>query len=177
MIKFMVLGGARCATTWAANWLTTDTTYCFHDPLLEYTRRTLDMVTIPERELGISCTSTLLFPDWYLKHPARKILLYREPEHMNRSLEQLGLPVLDIPAHNARVNEAMKSGIKVYYWESIFEKTTAREIWKHLLPHIPFDDYRHDLLTNMNVQPRFRSLPVSREAVIELLERTKETLV
>jgi hypothetical protein len=59
----------------------------------------------------------------------------------------------------------------------VFEKVVARKIWKHLLPHVPFDEYRHDLLTTMNVQPQFRTLPVSKEAVMELIKRTKETIV
>ena len=176
-ISFMVLGGARSATTWCANWLTTDRTYCFHDPLLEYTKRTLDLVTVPEKELGIACTSTLLFPEWFAKHRARKIVLYREPEAMNRSLEALGLPVLDIPAHNTRVNEAIKAGVPIWHWESVFEKHSAREIWKHLLPHVPFDEYRHNLLVGMNVQPQFRRLAVGREAVADLIQRTREVIV
>jgi hypothetical protein len=177
MISFMVLGGPRAATTWCANWLTTETTMCLHDPLLEYTKRSLDLMTIPEKQVGISCTSTLLFPDWFLKHPARKIVLYREPDEINRSLDALGLPKLDVPAHVQRVAAAVKAGVPIWHWESVFEKIVARKIWKHLLPHVPFDEYRHDLLTTMNVQPQFRTLPVSKEAVMELIKRTKETIV
>ena len=177
MISFMVLGGPRSATTWAANWLTTDGTMCLHDPLLEYTRHSLDAMTIPDKEIGISCTSTLLFPEWFLKHPARKILLYREPEEINRGLEALGLPVLDVPAHNARMVVASNVKISIWGWRSLFERETAREIWKQLLPHRPFDDYRHDLLVSMNVQPHWRRLPVGKEAVADLIQRTRETIV
>ncbi len=177
MINFMVLGGPRSATTWAANWLTTDSTFCFHDPLLEYTKRSLDVITIPGKELGIACTSTLLFPEWFLKHPARKIILYRDPAEVNRGLEALGLPVLDVPAHNARVKTAIEAGITVWHWEAVFDKAYAPKIWAHLLPHIPFDAYRHDLLAGMNVQPHFRRLPVSKDAVMDLVQRTRETIV
>ena len=177
MIKFMVLGGARSATTWCANWLTTDDTMCLHDPLLEYTKRSLDLITIPGKEIGISCTSTLLFPEWFLKHPARKIILYREPAESNNALEALGLPPLDVPAHCARVAAAVTAGIPIYHWESVFVRDTAREIWKHLLPHRPFDEYRHDLLTGMNVQPQFRHLPVGKDAVMDLVKRYKEATV
>jgi len=177
MISFMVLGGPRNATTWCANWLTTETTLCLHDPLLEYTKRNLDLITIPEKELGIACTSTLLFPEWYLKHPARKIILYREPEEMNRSLDALGLPKLDVPAHTQRVAAAVKAGVPIWHWEAVFDRAPARKIWKHLLPRIPFDEYRHDLLAGFNVQPHFRRLPVGKDAVADLIQRTKETIV
>lgn len=177
MIKFMVLGGPRSATTWAANWLTTETTMCLHDPLLEYTKRNLDLIMIPGKEIGFSCTSTLLFSEWFLKHPARKIVLYRDPAEINRGLEALGFPVLDVPAHNARINVAIEAGISLWHWDAVFDKLSARKIWEHLLPRIPFDEYRHDLLSGMNVQPHFRRLPVGKEAVTDLIQRTKETIV
>ncbi len=173
----MVLGGPRSATTWVANWLTTERTMCLHDPLLEYNRRQLDIMTIPGKQIGIACTSTLLFPEWYTKHPARKILLYREPDEVNRSLEALGLPVLDVPAHNGRVHVAVKAGIQIWHWEAVFAQDTARQIWEHLMPHEPFDLYRHDLLTQFNVQPHWRRLPVSKDAVMDLVKRAREVTV
>jgi hypothetical protein len=178
VISFMVLGGARNATTWAANWLTTNSTFCFHDPLLEYTKRNLDLVAIPGKaEVGLACTSTLLFPEWYTRHPARKIVLYREPDEMNRGLEALGLPTLDIPAYTKRVAEAVKAGIPIWHWDALFDRLTARKIWEHLLPNVLFDEYRHDLLASMNVQPQWKRLPVSKEAVMDLVNRTKELIV
>lgn len=173
----MVLGGPRSATTWTANWLTTDNTFCLHDPLLEYRLRQLDVMTIPGKEIGIACTSTILFPEGFLKHPARKIILYREPEEVNRSLEALGLPKLDVPAHNGRIHGAVKAGIELWHWDAVFDKYAAREIWKHLLPHIPFDEYRHDLLTQFNVQPHWRRLPVGKEAVQDLIDRAAKVVI
>jgi len=173
----MVLGGPRCATTWCANWLTTETTLCLHDPLLEYTKRSLDMLTVPGKTVGISCTSTLLFPEWYLKHPARKIVLYRDPEEGNRSLELLGLPPVDIDAHNARVYAAVKGGVEIWHWDALFDAQLARTIWSSLLPSVPFDGFRHNELCSFNVQPHFRRLAVSKDAVAELVQRTKEVLI
>ena len=177
MIKFMVLGSPRSLTTWCANWLTTDTTMCLHDPLLEYTKRNLDLITIPGKELGIACTSTLLFPEWFLKHPAKKIILHRDSAEVNRSLEALGLPVLDVPAHHKRVAVAIEAGITIWHWEAVLERLNARKIWEHLVPRVPFDAHRHDLLTSFNIQPHWRRLPVEKEAVADLVQRTKETTV
>ncbi len=176
MISFMVLGGPRSATTWAANWLTTDTTFCLHDPLLEYTRRQLDVMTIPGRTLGIACTSSMLFPEWVKKHPAKKIILFRGIEEINTSLEALGLPVLDKAAHYGRLKTLMDAKISLHYWEGLFDKIEAENIWKGLLG-TPFDPYRHDLLCGFNVQPQFRRLPVSKDAVADLVQRTREVIV
>ena len=177
MIKFMVLGGPRSATTWCANWLTTDTTMCLHDPLLEYTRRNLDLLTVPGKQVGISCTSALLFPEWLEKHPAPKVVLYRPIEEINMSLEQLGLPVLDPAEHHKRIRTALAYGAHLYYYEDVFRSESAQEIWKHLLPHVPFDYHRHDLMAQFNVQPQFRRLPVSKDAVADLVQRSKEVLI
>lgn len=175
-IKFMVLGGPRSATTWAANWLTTETTMCLHDPLIEYTLRNLDLITIPGKEIGISCTSTLLFPEWFLKHPAKKIILYREPSEINASLAALGLKELDVHAHNGRVHGAVKAGIELWHWDAVLDRTSARTIWQYLLPRVPFDEYRHDLLTQFNVQPQWKRLPVAKEAVGDLVKRFNEVI-
>ena len=119
----------------------------------------------------------MLFPEWFLPHPARKVLLYREPEEVNQSLDTLGLPKLDIPAHNARVHAAIKGGIPIWHWDAVLDKISARKIWEHLLPRLPFDEYRHDLLSGFNVQPHWRRLPVSKEAVADLIRRATEVVV
>jgi hypothetical protein len=59
MLDFIVLGLPRSATTWLANWLTTDRSLCLHDPFAK---------TLPEqwdaggKRLGISCTGAYLMP-------------------------------------------------------------------------------------------------------------------
>ncbi len=52
---------------------------------------------------------------------------------------------------------------------------SAKEIWEILLPKIPFDEYRHDLLCGFNVQPQWRHLPVSKNAVADLIKRAGES--
>ena len=100
----MVLGGPRSGTTWAANWLTTDTTFCLHDPLLEYTVRQLNNRHIPNRRLGISCTASILFPEWVNAQKCPKIFLYRDIEEINQSLARLGLVELEKLKHLGRID-------------------------------------------------------------------------
>lgn len=176
MIDFMVLGGPRSGTTWAANWLTTDTTFCLHDPLVEYTRGQLDIMTIPGRRIGFSCTSSILFPDWVLKHPARKILLWRDIDEVNESLLKLGLRQLDKSEHYKRMLVFIDHKIPVWDYKDLFSPIEAKKIWKKLLPNVPFDPYRHDLLTGMNIQPQFNRLPISKAAVMELDEQVRKVL-
>lgn len=172
MIDFMVLGGPRSATTWVANLLTTDDTLCMHDPLLEYTRAYLDQIVIPGKKLGISCTASLLFPEWLVKHPAKKIILWREPREINVALERLGLTPINPGKHAARVN--ILEGVHVYYWESVFNGGTAQQICKYL--GVPFCPHRHNELRAMNIQPQLNRLPLSKDAVRELSARVSEFL-
>lgn len=172
MIDFMVLGGPRSATTWVANLLTTDNTLCMHDPLLQYTRAYLDQIVIPGKKLGISCTSSLMWPEWLNLHPAKKIILWRHPDDINLALERLGLTKLDPYKHCERIN-ALK-GVRLYHWEQVFNGATAQEICKYL--GVPFCPHRHNELRSMNIQPQLNRLPLHKNAVLELSARVTELL-
>lgn len=172
MISFMVLGGPRTGTTWMANLLTTDHTHCLHDPLLEYKVSFLDTVQIPGKKMGISCTSSLLYTEWLLKHPAKKIILWREPGEMNAALRTLGLRELD-PGKHARYVYSL-TGVKIYDWRTIFTMPVARDICKFF--DVPFCPWRFNELAKMNIQPEFTRIPVGKDAVQELSERVRKEL-
>lgn len=172
MIDFMVLGAPRSATTWMANLLTTDTTLCMHDPLLEHTRAWLDQLWIPGKKLGISCTASLLWPEWVNSHPAKKIILWREPEEINAALDKLGLMRLDARRHMAAIDQV--KNVWVYQWDCVFQTSTADEICKRL--GVPFCPHRYNELRNMNIQPQLNRLPLGQDAVRELSARITELL-
>lgn len=176
MIDFMVLGGPRSGTTWAANWLTTDGTHCLHDPLTEYTLHNLDVLAIPGHRIGVACTASIFFPDWALKHPARKVLLWRDVDEINESLTRLGLRMLDKTAHTKRMLQFMDAGVPIWDYKDLFSPIEAKKIWKKLLPNVPFDPHRHCSLTGMNIQPQFNRLPISKAAVMELDEQVRKVL-
>ena len=91
MIEFMVIGLPRSGTAWIANWLTTDTTTCIHDPLAINHYRDLDSIK-SEKMLGISCTALWAFPDYVNSHKARKVIVHRNLKEINSSLSNIGLP-------------------------------------------------------------------------------------
>lgn len=171
-ISFMVLGGPRSATTWMANLLSTDTTLCLHDPLLEYTNVQLDKMIVPGKRIGISDTAALLWPEWLVSHPAKKILLWRDPAEINVSLRALGLSELDPAKHAARI--AAVNGIKIYPSWMVFKAPIAFEICKRF--GVPFCRYRFEELKKMNVQPHFKQVPVGREAAQELVRRLQKEI-
>ena len=170
LINFMVLGGPRSATTWAANWLTTDTTICLHDPLLEYDIGKLNRITFPGKRLGISCTSAMLYPDWINATKCPKVILIRDVKDINRSLRELGLVELIEKRHEARlasINDAM-----VVPYNFLFAPTGASVIARHL--GVPFDEARHNLLVQMRVEPMWNRLNIGKAAVEQLMKRIEE---
>lgn len=171
MISFMVLGGPRSGTTWAANWLTTSETICLHDPLLEFTPDRLMRMTFADgQRLGISCTSSTLYPEWVNAQRCPKVVLYRPVADINRSLRALGLVELIESRHLARL-AAVKDALFVPY-EFLFSTTGARQIAAHV--GVPFDVARHHYLCGMRIEPSWRHLPVEKEAVNALLQRIAE---
>lgn len=171
MISFMVLGGPRSATTWMANLLTTDSTWCIHDPFLEYTLDQITQIYIPDKKIGISCTAALLHTDWVNKQDCPKIILYRHPREINESLRALGMTELEQTKHHQRIN-AVKS--IMYPWDAVFLPNIAKEICAKF--GVPFDIYRFRELVKMNIQPQWNKLPVGKAALEELNATIVRTL-
>lgn len=159
----MVLGGPRSATTWMANLLTTDHTWCIHDPFLEYTLDQVTQLYIPEKRIGISCTAAILHPDWVNKQECRKVVLYRHPDEINASLRQLGMVELEPTKHQRRL-DAIKAPL--FQWDTVFQQPVAQRICNYL--GVPFDIYRFRELCKMNIQPQWQRLPVTKDALVEL---------
>jgi hypothetical protein len=142
VIEFMVLGAPRSATAWAANWLTTDTTLCLHEPLARWAAQDLDGLSSPKM-LGISCTALALRPDFVNAHPARKVILHRPSAQISASMDKLRIPgSYDFDALD-RIN-----GMHVP-WTALFRAPEA--IYAFLLQR-PFDVERHTELISLNIQ-------------------------
>jgi hypothetical protein len=172
MIQFMILGGPRSATTWAANLFTTDTTICLHDPLLEYTAARLEHMTFPGgQRLGISCTASTLWPDWVNSQKCPKVVLVRDVAQINLSLRALGLVELIEKRHHERL-AAVKRAMFVPY-DDLFEMPKAACIAQHL--RVPFDPHRYDVLRQMRIEPMWRSLNIGREAAMTLVRKIQES--
>lgn len=161
MIEFMVLSAPRSGSTWAANWLTTDTTLCLHDPLFTRHYSELDGIQTPKR-LGVSCTGLAWFPDWVNAHPARKIVLHRDIGEINESLESIGLSELSI-----EYILKLESIDAIHLpWTDLFER--PKFIYETLL-ELPFDEERHALLKEIEMQPNFEGLAVGKNVTRKLI--------
>lgn len=165
MIEFMVIAAPRSGTTWAANWLTTDTTLCLHDPLFQHHYSELD--AIPSKKMvGVSCTGLYNFPEWVNAHPARKIILHRDLKEINQSLAAIGLPEL--------ASISGLDAIEGYHcdWMDIFERPAG--LYEHLLGK-EFDAERHKYLAEIEMQPKFSKLPVNHALTHRLIHELQQS--
>jgi hypothetical protein len=158
MVDFLVVALPRCGTTWASNWLTTDTTLCLHDALAYKTFYEIDKEAITTKKLGLSDTGVFAYGEKLNKHPAKKVILHRDIVEINKSLNDLGLS--SIPDFSAFLDNI--DGLHVHY-SDLFNN--PEPIWNHLIGN-SFDSERHTLLKQMSIQPAFAALaPVDKKAV------------
>jgi len=162
VIEFMVICTPRSGSAWASNWLSTDHTLCLHDPLWRHHYSELDSLE-SDKVLGVACTGLALFPEFVNKHPARKVILHRDPAEVDASLIAMGVEPLGKPWIGA-----LDRIVGVHaQWTDIFEPPKARHLYEFLLQR-PFDAKRHEMLVKLNVQMDFEKMKPDRVAARRL---------
>ncbi len=165
MIEFMVISAPRSGSTWAANWLTTDTTLCFHDPLSNIHYSEWDKLA-SDKILGVSDTGIGVFSDFLNSHPARKVILHRPLNEINESLSEIGYPSL-----TEHWNGALEkiNGMHVG-WRDIFNN--PKSIYEYLL-NKEFDSQRHAELVNIEMQPQWSGLKINKDVTKKILDEVR----
>jgi len=170
LLKFMVLSAPRSASTWVANWLTTERTLCLHDPVLEHSVKDLDKLPC-DRMLGVACTGLALLTTFVNRHPARKVVLHRDLSQVNESLRNCGLTNLG-PAWLKALDAV--EGLHVPF-RDVFDPDCAKVIFEYLT-ELPFDRVRHQNLRGMHVEPNFDKVKVVPDRAREFRHRIEEAL-
>lgn len=156
-LDFLVFGLPRSMTTWAANWLTTDNTICWHDPAAVMPPWQCDQRSSSKRYRGMSCTGSWLFTDWVNEHPAPTLVIERPVEEVNASLQRLGLEPL---ADELLERFSWLPGVRVSC-KDLLDGAVARDVWNYLLPDVPYDVERHMQLRDMVVLTDVSSIPTA----------------
>lgn len=170
MIDFAILSLPRSGSTWAANWLTTDKSFCIHDPLNHIDLNTLKTISVPGKLFGVSCTGLWLFPEWVKENVRRWVILENDEDSVNKSLEQIKMPPI-VKEWFDRF-KAMP-GPRINH-KAMFQESTAYEIWEMLFDgEIPFDVLRHDLLVEFQIQPNFDKCTLDPEVMKRVFEQGK----
>lgn len=143
MIEFMVIAAPRSGTAWAANWLTTDSTLCLHEPTARWIPKEWDTLR-SERKLGVACTvSAVLHRDFLNGHSARKVILHRPINEIRASMGSLAI------AGDYDVTALEQINGQHYEWSELFSNPAP--IYEFLLGK-PFDGERHAELLAFNIQ-------------------------
>ena len=129
MLDFMVIGLPRSGTTWAANWLTTDHSTCLHDPLYHthYSEWDSGLGRFKRgycQRVGISCTGIWRWADWVNAHPARKVVLLRDPTEVQHSMAQIAMEGYVGEAEAAALRRV--EGLHVQHVDLFGDKARAR---------------------------------------------------
>lgn len=148
MIDFMVVALPRSGTAWLANWLTTERSICWHEPL--WTRPLDELDAMRGAGLfGIADTQLLLMDaDEINAHPAKKLIVHRELDAVNESLVKARLPGVMRDEHKWRLDEI--GGYHITF-NDLWNVERFRPAVEWLLP-VPFDTARYAVLKDLNVQ-------------------------
>lgn len=148
MIDFMIVGLPRSGTAWLANWFTTERSICWHEPL--WTRPLAELDEMKGAGLfGIADTLLAMMDVGALnQHPAKKLIVHRELDEVNKSLVKAGLPGAMRDEHKWTLDEIGGYHIAFHDLWTVEKFKPAAE-W--LLP-IPFDTARYSLLRDLRVE-------------------------
>lgn len=161
MIDFAVIGLPRSGTTWIANWLTTDRSFCLHDPWLYGMVPSAWPRPEPGRLFGISCTGSYMHAEFMESLDCPIIKVVRDPINCETSLVKEGFSGY-IPRMQHYFSDA--DGMRVNF-DGLWDEDCARFVWSYLLPRIPFDGLRYRQLVNMRVVPHRRVVEMIREKI------------
>lgn len=169
MLDFMIIGLPRSGTTWASNLFLSDSVTCYHDPLyqIHYDEWDEKLERGKSSKVGVSCTGIWRWPDWLNQHPSKKVILHRERNEIQKSMQEIGLPLLDINKAEKSLNSII--GLHVPF-SDLFNQKRCCDIWDYALNgEIPFNWMRHKLLTDIEMQPNFIGLSIGKEVTRKLM--------
>lgn len=160
-LKFMLIGLPRSATTWAANWLSTDDCLVTHDPL--YYRHFHDWGT---RFQAVSCTGIWRWPEWVNSQGCPKVVLRRLQDEVEASLLNMDLQGSLEPLASDTISRI--DGFHTYY-TGLFDPHTAERIWSICHPDKPFNEDRWRELKRIRMEPDLGKITPDPEATKKLL--------
>jgi hypothetical protein len=147
-LAYRIFSLPRSGSSWVANWLTDNRTICWHDPC-EWAfpsdiERWAAGMSLPA---GICCTGSWVHSDWVPAVPT--FMLVRPVSEVQESLQRIGLP----PLPDKLIDEFEALPFPRVSLKKLLTKKGAEELFRSILPGMPFDWARHACLVKMNVQP------------------------
>ena|ERR1700722_10517108 len=165
----MVISGERSGSTWVSNWLTTDTSICYHDPRYRWTEEQIRHLKAGKKRVGICCTYAGMDPEWANRQLVPTVILHRDPKEIDASWAKFGIvPFVSKPPLDC------VGGWHVD-WKAPRHPQMAPEIFEFLLWK-PMDIDRWKELVQMNIQPHYAGIEMTGGGIKELTRKIGETL-
>ena len=162
MIEFMLIGAPRSGTTWASNWLTTDTTLCMHGLSAKMHHTEWDSIK-SNKMLGVSDPAISKFHRWLNQHPARKVIVHRDSKEV---CESVGIHY--VPNEYWELNKV--DGMHVN-WLDLFNN--PKPIYEFLLQR-EFDQERHDMLKTFQINTMAKKVKLDKSIVHRMIKELQE---
>lgn len=170
MTPFFITGFPRSRTAWFAVWLSAGASFCYHDALAKTEVRELRSLLKPTPQatfVGDSDTVLLLCYETVLEmFPAAPWVLVHRPRTAARASYEKHFPngypgaegasqpqqsaVWDRLERNKEHLASQPRTMNVNFAD-LDNEETARKLWRHLLPQVPFDPARWRLLNGLRV--------------------------
>jgi hypothetical protein len=146
-LAFRVFGLPRSGTTWMSNWLTTNDSICWHNPVFFAGVPGIEQWAAKQDvPAGISCTGTWLASG--LDPDVPTICLTRELADIQASLAAIGL----CPYPQEWYDMFMALPYEQWRMDELMEQEGARRVHHYLLPGVPFNLARWQELKRMAIQ-------------------------
>jgi len=163
MIDFMVIAAPRSGTGWISNWLTTDSTLCYHG--LSARKPMDEWETIQShRMLGTAETALWWAAKKLNRSPARKVILHRDPVEI---CDSLGMP--EMLTNVEKMQESLNSidGMHIP-WDKIFDD--PKDAYEYLLqrPYGTAEAERHEELIRLQVTCMPKRVTFDRQAFLKM---------
>ena len=154
MNTFFICALPRSRTAWLANFLSYGPAHCFHEPLGSH-----DLEELPEvfratgrQYVGTSDSVNTLLVDHLLKiFPLAKLVVVRRPwAEVGNSLVHLGFPTSwELLRKMDKALDEIESKHKPLVID--YYNFDAQEIWNYILPDVPFNRERTEMLETFNI--------------------------
>ena len=166
---FFIVGFPRSRTAWCSNLFTTGRVYCFHDAMrsvknMPHLEEVVNDTRIDADYIGSSDNGLPLFPEalgWYLEHQDRLpiAVIQRPVDEVRTSLRKFHPDVS--PRRLDELLERSLEGLKAIMllpdvlcvpYSALNSPAALDEVWRHLIPDIPFDMQRAAALRGLHVE-------------------------
>jgi hypothetical protein len=153
MNPFFIASLPRSRTAWLANFLTYQESFCYHEPMNKTKLQDYPFLLRKpcKKYVGVSDSMNSLVMDQLIElfPDARIVVIWRDVAQVEASLNRLGMPCPGLIKKIAKELDRIVGAYEPLVVE--YDAFDPAAIWDYLMPEIPLDYARLDMLNEFNV--------------------------